>query len=154
VAESQFREVNGCRLPEDLWYWPEKHIWAREEGDGTLVVGMTDVAQSLAGKIVVVNLRSLGKTLNAGKSAGTLESGKWVGAIPTPVTGEVIAVNERLRSDPSLVNRDPYGEGWLIRVRPANWGEDHGQLVGGEAGLRQYQEQLEAAGIRCQREEG
>jgi len=111
---------------------------------------MTDVAQSLAGKIVVVNLRSLGKTLARGKSAGTVESGKWVGSIATPVAGEVIAVNERLKSTPTLINDDPYGEGWMIHVRPTNWEVDRAELVTGENGIRQYQEKLSREGISCQ----
>ncbi len=143
-------EVHGCRLPEDLYYWPDKHVWARLDADGTVWVGMTDPAQSLAGKIVVVNLRSLGKTLARGKSAGTVESGKWVGAIATPIAGDVIAVNDRLKSHPGLINDDPYGEGWMIRVRPSNWEEDRHALVTGETGIRQYQEKLEREGIRCQ----
>ncbi|AEJ41678.1 glycine cleavage H-protein [Sulfobacillus acidophilus TPY] len=143
-------EINGCRLPDDLYYWPDKHVWARPDHDGTIWVGMTDVAQSLAGKIVVVNLRSLGKTLARGKSAGTVESGKWVGSIATPVAGEVIAVNERLKSTPTLINDDPYGEGWMIHVRPTNWEVDRAELVTGENGIRQYQEKLSREGISCQ----
>jgi glycine cleavage system H protein len=142
-------EVNGCHLPDHLYYWPEKHVWVRPEDDGTVVAGMTDVAQHLAGKIVVVSLRSLGKTLVRGKSAGTLESGKWVGAIPTPVAGEVVAINEQLKSKPGLVNDDPYGEGWLIRVRPTVWEEDRLSLATGPDGIARYREQLERDGIRC-----
>ena len=143
-------EVFGCHLPDHLWYWPEKHVWARgPEADGTVVVGMTDVAQHLAGKILVVNLRSLGKTLARGKSAGTLESSKWVGAIPTPVAGEVVAVNETLKAAPHKINDDPYGEGWLVRIRPAAWDEDAARLVGGPEGIARYRAFLEQQGIRC-----
>lgn len=144
-------EVNGCNLPEDLYYWPEKHVWARPEADGTVVVGMTDVAQSLAGKIIVVSLRSLGKTLARGKSAGTLESGKWVGSIPTPVAGEVIAVNEAVAKAPTIVNQDPYGAGWLIRVQPTDFAADAAELGQGAEGVRRYREKLEADGIHCQK---
>jgi glycine cleavage system H protein len=142
-------EVNGCHLPEDLYYWPEKHVWVRPEADGTVVAGMTDVAQHLAGRIVAVSLRSLGKTLPRGKSAGTLESGKWVGAIPTPVAGEVVAVNESLKSQPARINEDPYGDGWLLRIRPSAWDEDRAVLVTGAEGLARYREQLDREGIRC-----
>lgn len=142
-------EVRGCDLPDDLFYWPAKHVWARPEDDGTIRVGMTDVAQHLAGKIIVVNLRAQGKTLARGKSAGTLESGKWVGSIPTPVTGEVIAVNESLRTDPSAVNADPYGRGWLVVVRPEAWETERASLVTGADGIEAYRSQLAADGIEC-----
>jgi len=143
--------VNGCLLPEDLWYWPEKHVWVRgPEEDGTVVMGMTDVAQNLAGKIVVVNLKAAGKVLAQGKSAGTLESGKWVGSIPTPVAGEVVAVNETLKKSPHMVNEDPYGDGWLIRVRPQDWSTATELLVQGPEGIEAYRARLDAEGIHCQ----
>lgn len=139
----------SCNLPEDLYYWIEKHVWARPEADGTVLVGMTDVAQSMAGKIIVVNLRSFNKTLVRGKSAGTLESGKWVGSIPTPVAGKVIAVNEQLKKKADLVNEDPYGEGWLIRVEPADWETDKANLAAGAAGVEEYRKKLQADGVDC-----
>ncbi|ATY85637.1 glycine cleavage system protein H [Kyrpidia spormannii] len=140
---------DGCILPEDLYYWIDKHVWAKPEPDGTVLVGMTDVAQSLAGKIIVVNLRSLGKNLARGKSAGTLESGKWVGTIPTPVAGKVIAINEQIKGQPDLVNTDPYGAGWLIRVEPADWSADSQNLATGADGVAEYRKKLEAEGIKC-----
>ena len=143
-------EVNGCLLPEDLWYWPEKHVWARPEDDGTVVMGMTDVAQNLAGKIVAVNLKAPGKVLAQGKSAGTLESGKWVGSIPTPVAGQVMAVNDAVKRAPHIVNEDPYGEGWLIRIQPADWEAGQVLLVHGPEGMEVYRARLDAEGIRCQ----
>src|SRR6266511_3226509 len=102
-------QVNGCNLPEDLHYLVEKHVWARRE-NGHVVVGLTDVAQSLAHKIISVTLKKPGKKLAKGKSLGTVESSKWVGPVPAPVAGEVVEVNEALSSDPGLLNRDPYGE--------------------------------------------
>lgn len=141
-------EVNGCRLPEDLYYWPDKHVWARPEPDGTVVVGMTDVAQSLAGKIIVASLR-VGKKLVRGKSAGTLESGKWVGTVSTPVAGEVVEINSALKGNASIINDDPYGSGWLVRVQPVNWEEDRELLVTGPEGIQKYQEKLDSEGISC-----
>ncbi|WP_053959135.1 glycine cleavage system protein GcvH [Sulfobacillus thermosulfidooxidans] len=143
-------EVQGCNIPEDRYYWIEKHVWAKPEGD-VVLVGLTDVAQSLAGKIIVVNLKSAGKTLARGKSGGTLESGKWVGSIPTPVAGEVIEVNGAVKANPGLVNEDPYGEGWLLKVKPTNWDEDAKALATGETGVASYREKLEQDGIHCQK---
>lgn len=127
----------------------EKHVWAHEEEDGTVRIGITDPAQSLAGKIVVAHLRALGKTLERGKSVGTLESGKWVGPIPTPVQGEVVELNEDVRKDPGLLNRDPYGAGWVARVRPVDWDADRSDMQTGAQGIATYREALAQQGISC-----
>jgi len=110
-------------------------------------VGLSEVAQRLVGNILMVNLRAPGKVLLRGKSAGTLETGKWVGAVPAPVAGEVVEVNAELEKRPSLVNSDPYGEGWLIRVRPAAWEAEASALVTGPDGLAQYRESLRKDGL-------
>lgn len=139
----------SCRLPEDLYYWPERHVWARPEADGTVVIGITDPAQGLAGRILVASLRSAGRTLERGKSVGTLESSKWVGPVPTPVGGEVVMVNEVVRADPGLLNRDPYGQGWVARLRPADWAADAATLQFGPAAVAGYRQALVQAGIDC-----
>lgn len=142
-------EVRGCKLPDDLYYWVEKHIWARPEPDGTVTIGMTDVAQKLAGKIIVVTPKGLGKTLAKGKSTGTLESGKWVGPVPTPITGEVVALNDEVRKTPALVNQDPYGAGWIARIKPADWAGESAALVTGAAGVERYRAFMEQEGLSC-----
>lgn len=144
-------DEEGCILPDDLYYWIEKHTWAKPQDDGLVLVGLTDVAQSMAGKIIVVNLRASGKTLARGKSGGTLESGKWVGSIPTPVAGEVVEVNGAVKSQPQLVNQDPYGEGWLLKIKPASWDADAALLAFGPEGIASYRAKLEQDGIHCQK---
>lgn len=142
-------EVAGCILPEELYYWVEKHVWARQEGDGTISIGITDVAQHLAKTIIAVTPKGVGRAVERGKSAGTVESGKWVGPVTSPVTGQVVAVNERLKGEPSLINRDPYGEGWILRVQPSRWEEERSLLLTGAEAVRAYQDLLAAQGIRC-----
>jgi len=142
-------EVSGCRIPEELYYWVEKHVWARPEADGTVTVGITDVAQHLAKTIIAVTPKGVGRTVERGKSAGTVESGKWVGPVTSPVTGKVVAVNDRLKAEPSLINRDPYGEGWILRVQPSQWEEEQRALLTGEEAVRAYENLLSAQGIRC-----
>lgn len=142
-------EVLGCRIPEDLWYNVERHVWARREPDGTVTVGITDVAQSLAGKIIVVSPKPPGRRVEKNKSAGTLESGKWVGSVPSPVSGEILAANTALKADPSIVNRDPYGEGWVVRLRPDDWEADRGDLLTGPEAVAAYRARMEREGIRC-----
>ncbi len=140
---------DGCRLPEDLYYWPEKHVWARPEADGTITVGMTDPAQSMAGKVVAISPKGVGKALTRGKSAGTAESGKWVGAVPAPVTGEVTEVNPAVKGEPALINSDPYGAGWIVRIKPTDWETQKSELVTGPAGIEKYRAFLADEGINC-----
>lgn len=142
-------EVSGCHIPPEIYYWVEKHVWARLEPDGTVTVGMTDVAQHMAKTIIAVTPKGAGRPVERGKSAGTVESGKWVGPITSPVSGQVTAINERLKAEPSLINRDPYGEGWILRVRPTRWEEERMALLTGEEAVKAYQELLTAQGIRC-----
>ncbi len=105
-------------FPEDLKYTAE-HEWVRDPGDqeGAVRVGITDHAQQALGDIVYVDLPEVGATVEAGSPCGELESTKSVSDVYAPVSGRVVAVNEALESTPELVNSDPYGEGWLFRVR-------------------------------------
>ncbi|HMR97736.1 MAG TPA: glycine cleavage system protein GcvH [Anaerolineales bacterium] len=135
--------VRGCNIPEDRYYWVEKHCWATLEADGTVKIGITDVAQNLAKGIVNATPKDAGRTVQKGKSAGTLESGKWVGPVTSPVTGEIVEVNEAMKGKPSLINSDPYGEGWFVRVKPNDWAGESASLVTGEAAVAAYQKFME-----------
>ena len=104
--------------PEDRKYTRE-HEWVRVEGN-LGVVGITYYAQSELGDVVFVDLPEKGKALVAGEELGTIESVKAVSEIYAPVSGEVLEVNEDLREHPEKVNGDPYGQGWLIKVRMGN----------------------------------
>ena len=104
-------------IPANLKYTPE-HEWIRQEGD-LAYVGITDYAQSQLGDIVFVDIPSVGETLEAGEAFGTIEVVKTVSDIFLPVAGEVLEQNEALADQPELVNQDPYGQGWLIKIRPA-----------------------------------
>jgi glycine cleavage system H protein len=142
-------EVRGCNIPEDRFYWVEKHAWARLEADGTVTIGITDVAQHMAKGIINATPKDVGRTVKQGKSAGTLESGKWVGPVTSPVTGEILEVNEAVKAKPALINEDPYGEGWFVKVKPEDWAGESAVLVTGEAGVAAYQKFLEEQGIEC-----
>ncbi len=125
--------VRGCELPDDLYYEVEDNVWARREADGTLVVGMTAYACSLSGQIVAFTPKKVGKIVERKRSLSTVESGKWVGPVKAPVGGEIVAVNEALFDDPGIINADPYGAGWLLRIKPMDWEGEAGFLVSGEA---------------------
>jgi len=141
--------ANGCNIPEELYYLVDKHVWVRLEADTSVTIGITDVAQHLAGKVIAVSPKKVGKVLGKGQSAGTVESGKWVGPVQLPVGGELVAVNEALKSTPGLVNQDPYGAGWIVKVKPTNWDEESKELVTGAAGIAVYQQLLDEKGIVC-----
>lgn len=102
-------------IPEDLKYSRE-HEWIRDHGDGTATVGITDFAQSELGDIVFIELEPAGFECNAEEIFGTVEAVKTVSELFAPISGKILECNEALESDPELVNRDPYGEGWLIRI--------------------------------------
>ena len=121
--------------PEDLHYTRE-HEWIRTTGE-TVRVGVTDYAQAALGDIVFVTLPEVGAEVTAGQPCGEVESTKSVSDIYAPVSGTVVARNESLDAAPELVNSDPYGEGWMIDLRPEDPGSVDGQLdaAGYEAGL-------------------
>jgi len=139
--------VRGCDIPEDRYYWVEKHVWARLEADDMVTIGITDVAQNMAKGIVNATPKDTGRTVQKGKSAGTLESGKWVGPVTSPVTGEIAAVNEMMKGKPSLINSDPYGEGWFVRIKPTDWAGESVALVTGDAAVAAYQKLMEEQNI-------
>ncbi|MFG3496177.1 glycine cleavage system protein GcvH [Streptomyces sp. NPDC047928] len=105
--------------PTDLLYTTD-HEWVRVDGDGTVRVGITAYAQRQLGDIVFVDVPSRATALEAGDAIGTLESVKAVTEIYMPVDGQVTTVNPALDGDPELINQDPYGEGWIAQVKPAN----------------------------------
>ena len=112
--------------PSNLKY-SKDHEWVRVEGD-VAVIGITDFAQSQLGDIVFVDIQTEGETLSQGEVFGAIEAVKTVSDAITPVSGEVIEVNPALESASDLVNKDPYGEGWMIKVKMSNPAEVEGLL--------------------------
>ncbi len=102
-------------FPESLKY-TSQHEWLRVDASvGT--IGITDFAQGELGDVVFLELPTIGKAVKAGESCGTIEAVKTVAELYSPVSGEVIEVNEKLDNSPELVNKDPYGEGWMLKLR-------------------------------------
>ena len=122
-------------VPEELQY-TRSHEWVRTEGD-TATIGITDHAQDELGDIVFVELPEEGATFEAGDSFGNVESVKAVSDLYTPVGGEVVGVNEALSDSPEKINEDPYGEGWIVKIRVFGEGDllsasDYEQFLGEE----------------------
>ncbi|MBI1220330.1 MAG: glycine cleavage system protein H [Rhodobacteraceae bacterium] len=114
--------VRGCNLPDDLLYDVDNNLWYRPEGDGTYTVGMTMIATGMAGQLVAFTAKKAGKTVGAGKSCATIESGKWVGPAKVAFDSEIVAVNDDLTANPKLANSDTYGSGWMVKIKPADAG--------------------------------
>ena len=119
-------------VPEELQY-TRSHEWVRTEDD-TAIIGITDYAQEELGDIVYIELPEHGDAFDAGDSFGTVESVKAVSDLYTPVGGEVVEVNEVLDDSPEKINEDPYGDGWIIKLRVSDEGEllsasDYEQLL-------------------------
>jgi glycine cleavage system H protein len=140
-------EVRGCQMPDELLYDVDNHIWFKELGDGTVKVGMTTVATAMAGKLVAFTPKKVGREVQAGKSCATVESGKWVGPAKSAAGGEIAAVNEDLVATPSLANDDPYGAGWMVIIKPADWGSVKPALVPGTAVAAPYEAKMAADGF-------
>ncbi len=103
-------------IPSELKY-ATSHEWVRNEGDGTVTIGITEHAQGLLGDMVFVELPEVGDTISTGDDVAVAESVKAASDIYSPVTGEVVAVNEDLDDSPELVNSDAFGDGWMFRVK-------------------------------------
>lgn len=142
---------HGCVIPEDLLYDVEMHVWVRMDS-ATAVLGMTDVAQSMGGRLVQVSWKKTGRNYVRGRSLAVIESAKWVGPFPTPLTAELLEVNEAaFAADIAIANRDPYGAGWMARVRPTALASERRHLLDGPAAFERYRALIEERGIRCYR---
>jgi glycine cleavage system H protein len=119
-----------ANVPDNLHY-SKDHEWVRVEGD-TAVIGITDHAQEQLGDVVYVELPRQGESFATNESFGSVESVKAVSEIFTPVSGEVAEVNESLNDEPEKVNKDPYGEGWMIKMKMKNSGEVDSLLTAAE----------------------
>ncbi len=119
-----------ANIPEDLHY-SKDHEWVRVEGD-IAVVGITDYAQNSLGDVVYVELPKVGEQFAANEPFGSVESVKAVSEVFSPLSGEVAGNNETLNDEPEKVNQDPYGEGWMIRMKMSNPGEVDSLLTAAE----------------------
>jgi glycine cleavage system H protein len=140
----------GCDIPEDLWFDVPRDVWVRVLDDGTLELGMSDAAQTRSGKLLHIQFKRVGRHLEAGQSAATIETAKWAGPFPTPVAGDVVETNEAtFRADVLVANRDPYGAGWLVRLRPDSWDPTAAGLVTGLAAVERYEARVDELGLTC-----
>ena len=144
-------EFHGCEFRAELYYDRECQIWARKEDDGTLTIGMTDISQSIAGKILHVRVRRPGTRRPKGKPVATIESGKWAGTVPNIFDCVIVLANEDVLEDPNLLNIEPY-EAWIARVQPvAPVDIAIKEMVTGDAAFALYGERCVRDDIHCER---
>ncbi|MCE5329019.1 glycine cleavage system protein GcvH [bacterium] len=111
--------IENYEFPDDLYY-EKNHYWAKILDDGNVLFGATDYFQKMAGEIVYIELPMKGAKVEQGKSVSSLESGKWVGRVFSPFSGEIIEVNNELEDSPELINESCYTEGWIGKIKPSN----------------------------------
>jgi len=125
--------IAGAALPEDLLYWVEDQTWARLLPDGTVRAGITALGLKASGEIYMCRPKPPGELLVQGRSMAVVELAKAIVSVKAPLSGQVLRVNARLAEAPELVHCDPYGEGWLLELRPAALETERAALVEGEA---------------------
>ena len=140
----------GCDIPEDLYYHPQFDSWVRFEADDCATLGMSDIAQTSSGKLLFIQFKKVGRKVKAGKSVATIESAKWVGPFRMPFDGELLATNEAsFKQDLLIANRDPYGKGWLVKVRISQPETARDGLLTGAEAVAFLQKKIDENDIRC-----
>jgi glycine cleavage system H protein len=117
----QVTKIDQYEFPDELYYTQE-HVWARVE-DSVATVGVSHFGQDLAGEIVYVEVPMVGREVKQGEPFMSMESGKWVGRVKSPVSGKIVEANEEIEWESTLVNEDPYGQGWLAKIEVADAAE-------------------------------
>ena len=133
--------IDEYEFDENLYYYTggDGHIWFLKLDDGSIKIGFDDFGQKLAGKILFVRTIPPGKERKQGQSIGTIETGKYVGALRCPLSGKVLEVNQEIEDNPGLINDDPYGKGWIIILEPTNLDEEiTNDIIFGENTLREW----------------
>jgi len=114
-------KIGNYEFPDDLYY-DREHNWARVDGN-RVVQGLTDMGQDLAGEIVYAEVPRVGRAVEQGKPFMSMESGKWVGRVKAIVSGKVVKANEEIEWESTIINRSPYGDGWLVEIEASNLDE-------------------------------
>jgi glycine cleavage system H protein len=124
-------EIKGYNMPDDLYYHAE-HSWARVDGN-RVTVGMSDFFQKEAGDIVYIDLPDEEEEVSQGEVCGKIQSRKWIGKLVSPVSGEIVQINEDLEEETGLINTDPYGKGWVLIIEASDLESELENLIHGDA---------------------
>ena len=133
-------KIGDYEMLEDLHYEPH-HMWAKVDGD-VVIVGVDDFGQSNLGEVVYIEMPMEGDEVSQKDAVASIESGKSVERIYAPVSGEIVEINESLEDDPTVVNTDPYDEGWLFKIKPSDLSELENLIHGAEAIQKWIEEEI------------
>jgi len=139
--------VEGFEIREELYYDVENHVWVKPVSNEEVLLGLDDVGQYLARRIVFVKPRPPGSAVKRGEPVAMLESVKWVGPLPSPMDGVVTEINQEVVKRPSLINRRPY-EAWIVKLRSSNVEEGLRNLVTGEEAIEKIREDIKRRGVK------
>lgn len=146
---SENGEVNNCLFPMDLYYRVEDNTWLKKNDDGTVTIGMTDMAQTLAGSILHATPQKVGRKREKGKPIAVVESSKWVGPVKSPVTGEITESNESVKENPSLINKSPYKQGWIVKMTVENLDQALSDLLTGTPAVEAYRKKVQDSNLEA-----
>ena len=133
--------IEGYDFPDDLWYHPREHLWLRPEREGgrwIVTAGGDAVGQDALAEVVYVQLTEAGRAVGRGEAVGSLEAEKMVRPVLPPLSGTVAEVNAALIAAPRLLNREPYGQGWILRMQARDWEGEREELLHGEERVRAW----------------
>jgi glycine cleavage system H protein len=136
-------DIKGFNMPDELYYHKD-HSWARVDGT-RVTVGMSDFFQKEAGDIVFIDLPEEEDEVSQGEVCGKIQSRKWIGKLVAPVSGEIAEINEDLEDDTGLVNKDPYGKGWILVIEAEDLDSELENLMQGEALVSFIEEEIKIA---------
>jgi len=125
--------IRGFEFPDELWYLIEHDTWLRLDADGNATIGITPLGAHISGEFIEFMAKPVGESIDRDRALGMLEMSKVIRSVRSPISGVLLASNERVKGAAGLINRDPYGEGWLVRLRPTSWEADARLLVSGAA---------------------
>ncbi len=151
TQEDKEWEYNGCVVPLDFYYDIETQTWFRINDDGTVTMGLSDVGQVRAGRLLHARIKEPGKFVKKGKPVASLESGKWAGPINAVIEGEIVERNEKVLEQPDIINYDPYNDGWVVRLKPSNLERDLKDLVTGKEAAEKMKAYIDEWDIICMR---
>lgn len=134
--------VRGFAVAMDRAYDPDTHFWAMRDESGNVRIGMDSLGVEISGTLAQLALGKVGTAVERGTSFGTLEAEKFVGPLVTPLSGVVMAINDAVMKDPGVVERDPYGEGWLMEIAPSRDEEFHRLLSDAAAIVAKFEEKV------------